>query len=83
MFLQYLFVVIAANCENSSESDKFLVNERDRRDSECHKAVVSDSEMHMADEVSEVRFVGEIGEELVEVSEIDCDEVCEVGEADE
>ena len=27
MFLQYMLVVIAANCENSSESDEFLVNE--------------------------------------------------------
>ena len=42
MFLRYLLVVIAVNCENSSESDKLLVNERD---SECHKAVVSDSEV--------------------------------------
>ena len=39
MFLQYVLVVIAANCENSSESEKFLVNERD---SEHHKAVVSE-----------------------------------------
>ena len=54
MFLQYLLVVIAANCENSSESDKLFVNERD---SECHKAVVPDSEVHKADEVSEVRLV--------------------------
>ena len=50
MFLQYLLVVIAVNCENSSESDKLSVNER-------VSAVVSDSEMHMADEVSEVRLV--------------------------
>ena len=42
MFNQCLLVAIAVNCENSSESDKLLVNERD---SECHKAVVSDSEM--------------------------------------
>ena len=56
MFLQYLLVVIAANCENGSESDKLLVNERD---SECRKAVVSDSEQHKADEVSKVRLVGE------------------------
>ena len=27
MFLQYLLVVIAANGENSSESDKLLINE--------------------------------------------------------
>ena len=29
VFLQYLLVAIAANCENSSESDKLLVNVRD------------------------------------------------------
>ena len=56
MFLQYLWVVIATNCENNSESEKLLVNEKD---SECHKAVVSDSEVHKANEVSEVRLVGE------------------------
>ena len=27
VFLQYLFVAVAANCKNSSESDKLLVNE--------------------------------------------------------
>ena len=43
-----------------------------RRDSECHKA----------DKVSVVRFGGEI-DELDEVSEVDYDEVCEVGEDDE
>ena len=84
MFLQNLLVVVAANCENSSGSDKLLVNERD---SECHKAVVSDSEVHEADEVSEVRLVGEVDDELDEVDdeldEVDYDEVCEVGEADE
>ena len=42
-----------------------------------------DSECHMADEVSEVRLVGEIDDELDEVSDVDYDEVCEVGEADE
>ena len=73
-------VTIAANCENSSESDKLLINERD---SECHKALVSDSEVHKADEVSEVKLVGEIDDEMDEVSEVDYDEVCEVGEADE
>ena len=57
MFLQYLKVVISVNCENSSKSDKLLINERD---SECHKAVVSDSEVHKDDEFSEVRLVGEI-----------------------
>ena len=70
VFLEYQLDAIAANCENSSESDKLLVNERD---SECHEAVVSDSEMHKADEVSEVtevRLVGEIYED------------CEVHQAD-
>ena len=61
MFLQYLLVVIDAYCENSRESDKLLVNERDI---ECNKAVVSDSEVHKADEVSEVRLVGEINDQL-------------------
>ena len=75
MFLKYLLVVIAANCKNSSESDKLLVNERD---SDCHMAVVSDSEVHKADEVSEVRLVGEFHDELDEVSEVDYDEVSEV-----
>ena len=56
---------------------KSLVNERD---SEGHKAVVSDSEVHKADEISEVRLVGEIDDELDEVSEVNYDEVCEVGE---
>ena len=64
VFLQYLLVVIAANCENSSEGDKLFVNERD---SECHKA----------DEVSEGRLMGEIGDELDEVGY----NVCEVAEA--
>ena len=36
--------------------------------------------MHKADEVSEARLVGEIDDK---VSEVDYDEVCEVGEADE
>ena len=49
-------VAIVANCENSSESDKLLLNERDSE----------------ADEVSEVRLVGEIGDE---VNEVDYDEV--------
>ena len=39
--------------------------------------------MHEADEVSEVRLVGEIVDELNKVSEVDYDEVSEVGEADE
>ena len=54
VFLQYLLVGIAADCENSTESDKHLVHERD---SECHEAVVSHSEVHKADEISEVRLV--------------------------
>ena len=78
MFLQYLLVAIAGYCENKSESDKLLIT----RDSECHKAV-SDSEVHQADDVSELRLVGEIDDEVDEVSEVDYDEVCEVGEADE
>ena len=72
MFLECLFVAIAANCENSSGSDKPFGNEKD---SECHEAVVSDSEVHKANEVSEVRLVGEIDNEL--------DEDCEVHQADE
>ena len=58
---------------------KLLVN---KRNSECHKAVVSYSEVHKTDEVSYVRLVGEIDDELDEVSH-DCHEVCEVREADE
>ena len=80
LFLQYLLVDIAANSESSSESGKLLVNERD---SECHKAVVIDNEVHKAGEVSEVRLVGKFDDELDEVSEVDYYEVCEVGEADE
>ena len=79
MFLQYLLVTIAANCKISSESDKLSVNERD---SEWHKAVVSDSEVHKADEISEVRLVGEIDDSLDKVSEVDYDVVCKVVEAD-
>ena len=40
----------ATNCENYSESDKLLVNEKD---SECQEAVVSDGKVKK-DEVSEV-----------------------------
>ena len=58
-------LLLTVKTENSSESDNLLVNERD---SECHKAVVSDSEVHKADEVSEVRLVGEIYNELEVVS---------------
>ena len=64
----------------NSESEKLLLNERD---SECHNAVVSDGEVHKADEVSEVRLVGEIDDELDEVREVDYDEVSEAREADE
>ena len=70
-----MLFVSAANCENSSESDKLLVNQRD---SECHKAGVSDSEVHMADQVIEVRLVGKIDHELDEVSQVDYDAVCQV-----
>ena len=52
------------------------------RDSECHKAVVSDSEVHTANEVSEVRLVGEI-DELDEVSQVPYDKVYQVREADQ
>ena len=62
------------------QSDKLLVNECD---SECHKAVVGDSEVHKGDEVTEVRLEWEIDDELGEVSEVDYDEVSEVREADE
>ena len=51
--------------------------------SHCNKGVVSDSEVHKAEQVNEVRIVGEIDDELDVVSEVDYDEVCEVGEADE
>ena len=44
-------------------------------------AVVSESEVPMADKVREVRFVGEIDDELYDVSEVDY-EVSEVEEAD-
>ena len=50
---------------------------------QCHKAVVSDSEVHNANEVCEVRLVREIDDGLDEVSEVDYNVVCEVGEADE
>ena len=60
MFLQYLLVAIAANCQNCSESDRRLVNERH---SESHEAVFIDSEVHKPDEVCEVRLVGEIDDE--------------------
>ena len=63
MFLQYQFVAVDANCKNCSGSDKHLVE----RDSECHKAGVSDSEVHTTDEVSEVGRVGETVDELDEV----------------
>ena len=56
--------------------DKVLVNERD---GECHKA----DEVHTADDVSEKRLVGGIDDELDEVSEVDYEEVSEVGKADE
>ena len=48
---------------------KILVNERD---CEYRKAVVNDSEVHKADEVSEVRRLKkEIDDELDDVSEVD------------
>ena len=39
--------------------------------------------MHKADEGSEVRVVGVIDDELDEVSEVDYDEVSDVGEVEE
>ena len=60
-------------------SDALVVNDRD---SECHEAVGSDSEVHKAAEVCVVRLVGETDHELDEVSEVDYDEVSEVREAD-
>ena len=57
-----MLAAIAANCENCSESDELLVNERD---SECHEAVVWDSEVHKA---GEVLLVGEIYDKLDEAS---------------
>ena len=49
-------------------------------DGECHEAIVSASEVHMADEVNEVRLVGEIDDEL---DAVDYVEASEVGENDE
>ena len=48
--------LLMLQCEKGSVSDKLLV----------HKAVVSDSEIHKADAVSDVRLAGEIYEELDE-----------------
>ena len=39
--------------------------------------------MDKANEVSEVRLVGEADDKLYELSEVNCDEVSVVGEADE
>ena len=72
MFLQYLLVAIASNVKMAVIVTIFSVNSRD---SECYKAVVSDSEVYKADEVSEVRPVGEIDDE---VSEVENDKVSEV-----
>ena len=66
VFLQYLLVAIDADVKMEF-SDKLLVNERDR---ECHEAVISDSEVHKAED-SDVIPVGEIDDELDELSE-DC-----------
>ena len=40
-----------------------------------HEAVVNNSEVHKADEVSEVTLLVEIDDELDEVSEVDNDDV--------
>ena len=74
MSLLYQLAVLLLT-EKSSESDDILVNERD---SECHEPVVVDSDVHEADEVSEVGLVVEIDDELDEVCEVDYDEVSEV-----
>ena len=79
MFLQYLLVVIAVNVKIAVRVTIFKLI----RDSECHKAVVCDSEVHKADEVSEVRLVGEVDHELDEVSDVDYEEISKVREADE
>ena len=76
----YLQYTVVANVTMAVRVTKLLVNEGD---SECHEAVVSNSKVHTADQVSEVRLVEEIYEELDAVSEVDYDEVCEIGEADE
>ena len=68
MFLQHLLAVIAANCENNSESDKQLVNESDTRVS---WGCCSYIEVNKADEVSEVGFIEEIDDELHQGSKID------------
>ena len=47
-----MLAAFAANCENSSESDKVL-----EKVSECHEALVCDSEVHKADDVSDVELV--------------------------
>ena len=46
-----LLVAIATNCKISIESDKLIINEKD---SECHKDVISDSEMNNPAEISVV-----------------------------
>ena len=79
VFLQYLLVAIAANVK-MAVSHKLLVN---ARDSEHHEAVISDSEVYKADVVCEVQLLGEIDDELDEVSEIVYDAVSDVGEADQ
>ena len=50
-----------------------------------HEAVVSESEVHKADEINEARLVGGIDDELNEVSEVDYDGVLvhKVGEAED
>ena len=74
---KYILVRNSPLNERHSECHKAVVSV-----SECHKAVVSDSEMHNTDNVSEVRLVEQIDDELYEVSEVDYDEVCSIGEAD-
>ena len=68
LHLSTLLLFLYCNCENSSKS---------------HETFVSDCKIHKADEVSEVRLVGEVDDEQHEVSEVDYDEVSEVREAEE
>ena len=53
----------------------------------CHGAFAGDGGLHKADEVSEVRLVGQIDAELDEVSQVreadELNEDCEVNQADE
>ena len=56
MKCSYLMIAIEA-AKIASNGDNQLMREIVRQ---CHEAVVSDIEVHKADEVSEVKLVGEI-----------------------